>query len=338
MQTIVCGNPIPQGNSQVGYGPAEESLAVFEVTQVATAKGITVIAAAGNGNVDLDAASCAGRYDRNMRDSGAVIVGAGGSGVKCEGESNVGPREKLAFSTYGSRLDVHGWGGCIWSTGRGDGYKDPDALDDKNKWYTLSFDGTSGASPIVAGAAANIQGIAMKRFGAPLKPARLRQLLTDTGLHQLGDISKKIGPLVNLRAAIDNLLANSPTMNPTANPTSIPTNAPTTISPTSIPTNAPTTMSPTSIPTNALTTISPTSKPTSIPSNAPTTISPTSKPTSIPSNAPTTISPTGNPTVKPTAIPTISSKSGKASEMPFLPKSGKEGKSQKANKTLGELI
>eukprot|EP00804_Cyclotella_cryptica_P021802 CCRYP_000795-RA/>CCRYP_000795-RA protein AED:0.34 eAED:0.33 QI:0/0.5/0/1/1/1/3/0/676 len=415
MQAIVCGNPVPKDKSQDGYGPAEENQSVFEATQVATGNGITVVAAAGNGQVDLDAANCEGRYDRNIRDSGAVIVGAGGSGFQCPGAQGGAPLEKLDFSTFGSRLDIHGWGECTWTSGYGDAYNDTDARDDENKWYTL-FSGTSGASPMVAGAAANIQGIAMKRFGAPLSPARLRQLLTDTGLPQVGDTSKKIGPLVNLRAAIDSLLAtmsptnsptaspsntpsmsptttptsnpsntpsmsptatptasptNTPSMSPTATPTATPTNTPTmspTATPTASPTNTPTispTATPTASPTNTPTTsptakptasptskptLGPSTKPTAIPTNAPTTISPTSRPTSIPTNPPTKISPTVkpsavlitpvmNPTAKPTVFPSVSSKSGKASEMPILSvKSGKVAKSQKADKTSGELI
>ena len=132
------------------------------------------------------------------------MVGAGGSGT-----AGCSPaRQKLEFSTHGSRVDVHGWGECIWSTAYGEGHKDPSETTNENKWYTDSFGGTSGAGPFVAAAAANLQGIAMKEFGGPRDPLVIRKLLTDTGLPQLGDDNDKhIGPLVNLRAAIDTLLA-----------------------------------------------------------------------------------------------------------------------------------
>ena len=74
-----------------------------------------VVAAAGNGNASLDDLRCMGKYDRTNpnRDSGATIVGAGGSGV-----TGCSPaRQKLGFSTYGSRVDVHGWGECVVTTG-----------------------------------------------------------------------------------------------------------------------------------------------------------------------------------------------------------------------------
>jgi hypothetical protein len=121
---------------------------------------------------------------------------------------------KREDSTYGSRLDVHAWGECIWTTGLSIeeenfvGYKDPSDETDENKWYIMgTFSGTSGAGPIVAAAVANIQGIAKQAFGAPLKPSEVRQLLIDTGLPQLGDTIKHVGPLVNLHGAIDKIFA-----------------------------------------------------------------------------------------------------------------------------------
>ncbi len=196
MQTWVCGTE--------EYGPAEEDQAVFEATKVAVANKRVVVAAAGNGNVNLDDLQCEGKYDRTNpdRDSGAIIVGAGGSGV--DGCSPA--RQKLGFLTYGSRVDVHGWGECVWTTGQGE-YSDPTNPADQNKWYMGGFSGTSSASPFIAAAVANIQGIAMKHFGSPLEPKEVRKLLTETGLLQEGlDADKNIGPLVNLRNAIVKLL------------------------------------------------------------------------------------------------------------------------------------
>jgi serine protease len=240
MQMTTCGMPSDK------YGPAEDQLDVFEATQVAVlASGIVVVAAAGNGDINLDDPACLGKYDRAVRDSGAIIVGAGGSG---RGIGCSPARRKMGLSTYGSRVDVHGWGDCVWTTGYGDGHKDSDAITDETKWYTAGFYGTSSASPIVAAAVANIQGIAIQAFGAPLKPKDVRQLLSDTGLAQEGDTSEHIGPLVNLRGAIDKLLLSVP-------PTNTPTSNPTTT--TAAPTNAPTTNP----------TVSPTTKSTSNPSS-----------------------------------------------------------------------
>jgi serine protease len=147
MQTFACANG--------DYGPAEWDTMVYDATLTATANGFVVVAAAGNGNVDLDDAGCEGRFNLNVRDSGAIIVGAGSAGT----------REKMYFSSYGSRVDVHGYGEQVFTTDYGDVFKDPSDPDDINRWYTAEFSGTSSASPIVAGAAVILQSYASENHG-----------------------------------------------------------------------------------------------------------------------------------------------------------------------------
>ena len=214
MQTGACGGAC--GEVQVGWGPAEWDKDVFDATKVAVGNKIVVVATVGNGNVDLDSPQCNGRFGSNpAQDSGAIIVGAGGSG---SGAAGCGPaRQKLDDSSFGSRVDVHGWGECVWTTGIGDGHKNAADPQDINTFYTAIFSGTSSAGPFVAAAVANIQGIAMKRFGFPLDPEVVRKLLTDTGLPQLGE-GGRIGPLVNLRNAIEKLLDGEITSRPTRKP------------------------------------------------------------------------------------------------------------------------
>jgi hypothetical protein len=252
MQTGVCG--LGWGE----WGPAEGDQSVFDATKIAVANGFVVVAAAGNGNVNLDRAECGGRFDRNIRDSGAIIVGAGGSGV-----NGCSPaRQKMWFSTFGSRVDVHGWGECVVTTGPGDLYNPGDP----NRVYMSGFSGTSSASPFVAAAAANIQGIAMANFGHPLEPKRVREILRDSGIPQVDPNNGAIGPLVNLRGAIDRY---SEWVVDTAKPTC----KPTTKKPTS---KMPTTKKPTlkQTPTMKPTTRKPTSKK---PTSKPTPKKPTSK-------------------------------------------------------------
>lgn len=187
-QAAVCGGGC--GATQVGCGPVEWQQPNFDAISTATALGIVVVQAAGNGNVDLDGPSCGGRFDRSVRDSGAIIVGAGAPGS----------RARLSFSSYGSRVDVQGWGTAVTTAGYGDAF-DPG---DVRQRYTDDFGGTSSASPIVTGAVLALQG-ALKARGASLaSPVEMREALVATGTPQSG--TGHIGPLPNTGAALRWLL------------------------------------------------------------------------------------------------------------------------------------
>lgn len=180
-QNWVCGTE--------NYGPLEYYQDVFDTVSFATAKGIIVIAAAGNGSVNLDHPACLGAFDRRVRDSQAIIVGAGASGT----------RSRLNFSSYGSRVDVQGWGENVVTTGYGDAFN-PD--NDVRRFYTRLFNGTSSATPIVSGAVLAIQGVRKACGLRPLKPREMRDLLARTGTRQGEPVSTHIGPLPNLTAAL----------------------------------------------------------------------------------------------------------------------------------------
>ena len=199
-QAVVCGLNADPAMGPEAYGPVEWLSPVFTAIQTAVAQGFVVIEAAGNGNVDLDQAACSGLFDRTVRDSGAIIVGAGrppNSGVD---------RQREGFSTFGSRVDLQGWGSGVATTGYGDFYQNPDAPTNPDFWYRDGFSGTSSASPIVAGAVANLQGIAFDRSGQPLTPLKIRTLLEETGSPQLGNTAEHIGPRPDLRRAVAQLI------------------------------------------------------------------------------------------------------------------------------------
>ena len=170
------------------YGPLEELQDVFDAISVATAKGIVVVEAAGNGGINLDSPSCNSRYNRNFRDSGAIIVGAGSIG-----------RAKLSFSSFGSRVDVQGWGESVMTTGYGDAFF-PNS--DARQKYTRTFGGTSSATPIVAGAALQVNGIIKACGIRPLSSRSMRKILTSTGSQQSDPINGNIGPLPSIKAAV----------------------------------------------------------------------------------------------------------------------------------------
>jgi serine protease len=192
-------------DSDVGYVPVEwdQTKKVRNAIQNATARGRIVIEPAGNGYQNLDdpvyTDTTTGKNWFSV-DSGAIIVGAGKApGCTLDSDPAIA-RGRLSFSDYGSRLNVQAWGDCVWTTG----YGDLQGGTDSNLWYTYRFGGTSSASPIVAASAAVLSSIAKSR-GTTLTPATVRSLLKATGQPQTFGNTGNIGPLPNLKAAIDAL-------------------------------------------------------------------------------------------------------------------------------------
>jgi len=175
-------------SSMPGPHPCETVPSIFAAVEAATANGIHVFAASGNGDNNLDSGAYGGLFDRNVRDSGAVLVGA----------SDGATLNKASFSNYGSRLDAHGWGWDVVTSGYGDLQGGP-----VTQQYTSAFSGTSSASPIVTGAGVILNSIHRTVLGTPIDPLVLRSLLTSTGTPQGSGGS--IGPRPNVRAAIDSL-------------------------------------------------------------------------------------------------------------------------------------
>jgi subtilisin family serine protease len=171
---------------------------VFDVIKAATDRGVVVIEAAGNGYEDLDHRAYGGRFDRGKRDSGAIMVGAG-----APPRVGFSDRERLDFSNYGARVDVQGWGRKVATLDYGD-LQDCSTTNEADRHYTGEFSGTSSASPIVAGAALILEGVARSK-GAIITPRNMRELLRRTGTPQAGDTSKQIGPRPDLSRALHEL-------------------------------------------------------------------------------------------------------------------------------------
>ena len=178
------------GGQNNEYVPAEYNNVIWDLTKAATDAGIIVIAAAGNGNQNLDSEFYAPYMNRG--NSGAIIVGAG---------SGTANRSKLYFSTYGSRLDLQGWGQNVLAAGYGS-YATYD--DDPNRTYTL-FNGTSSATPIVASAAILTQSYYHQQTGNYMTPSEIREVLVQTASPQGGNRTQNIGPLPNVKTAIERI-------------------------------------------------------------------------------------------------------------------------------------
>lgn len=180
---------------QKGYVCMEYWQANFDAIQLAWAKGIIVCQAAGNGQESLDDPLYENRFDTAYRNSHAIIVGAG-----APPSGNYGPdRSWMWPSNYGSRVNLQGYGHEVVTTGYGDLFN---GGGDERQFYTAGFNGTSAATPMVAGAAAALQGIYMNRYsGAVLTADRLRDVLVATGSPQQSNPGAHVGPRPDLRAA-----------------------------------------------------------------------------------------------------------------------------------------
>ncbi|MRG59966.1 S8 family serine peptidase [Agromyces sp. CFH 90414] len=176
------------------YLPVEVESAVFDAIRDATDAGIVVVEAAGNGSTDLDAfTDAAGKHvlkrgDADFRDSGAIMVGAASSSA---------PHSRLGFSNFGSRIDCYGWGQGITTTG--DGWTGTSTTE-----YTAFFGGTSGASPIVSGAAVLLQSWHRDREGWAMSPDDVRTWLSSSiNTPSANPSTDRIGVMPNLRAIIE---------------------------------------------------------------------------------------------------------------------------------------
>ena len=193
----------------------------FQAISDATAKGILVVEAGGNGQENLDdgaynnpqvgfPASWSNPFALGGRQSGAIIVGAGNppAGTHGRTQDTFGynevfvDRARCGFSNFGSRVDCQGWGWEVTSTGYGQLQGG-----NPNQYYTDTFAGTSSASPIVAGTLACVQGALKARGLALLTPASAQALLRGTGSAQLDAPGRPATDRIGNRPDLNQIMA-----------------------------------------------------------------------------------------------------------------------------------
>lgn len=190
-------------------GPIEAYDLEFDAIRLATALGIIVVEAGGNGTNNGSAPPLAmdsftdpmGRQIFNpasadFRDSGAIIVTAATSAA---------PHTRLAYGPHGQRIDCYAWGQNI-NTCSSDASGDTDN-------YTTGFGGTSGASPIITGAALCVQGMAEASLGHRFGARQMRAILRNpaNGTPPAASETTAMGVMPNLRQIIDgNVLGLTP--------------------------------------------------------------------------------------------------------------------------------
>ena len=190
-----------------GY-PIEVDEVMFTAIRRATTAGVIVIEAAGNGtekvgrNLDRaiprradDSPSMnLNRRSGSFRDSGAIMV----SGCRANLASQGGHR-RVAYTSYGSRIDCYAWGEKVVTAGGGNFGPVARAA---RRQFTSSFGGTSSAAAIIAGAAILVQEMAKAWTPSALGPAQMRSILSDpiTGTVVLAPSGKKkVGVMPDLK-------------------------------------------------------------------------------------------------------------------------------------------
>lgn len=193
------GMPCNNGNcGQWEFVAMEFYQESFDVIRRASARGLVVVEAAGNGGQDLDASIYLNRFNPAIRSSQAILIGASGAG----------DRLPAMFTNSGRRVDLFAWGGGVVTLGYRIGGVPPFTNNPISRYYTNNFGGTSSASALVAGAVASYQGNRLARGTLPFVAADVRNVLFATGTPQVpGSTARSIGRQPNLAVAMGSVSA-----------------------------------------------------------------------------------------------------------------------------------
>lgn len=167
--------------SGIGSVLLENDFALASLLRLMRARGVIVTLAGGNGvlkrfthpetreALDLDA-----HPEVTIRDSGAIAVGGLEPVFHLPPLTPPPKLQRWTFTTFGSRITCCSWAAGIFA-----------ATDSATTPGALAFgpvDGTSFATPMIAGGVACVQGISLAKNGSVLSPLQIVGLLQDSNL------------------------------------------------------------------------------------------------------------------------------------------------------------
>ncbi len=184
--TFEPGDVLSFSIGPAGCGTLASDQGTWLLLRLAADSGIMCCISAGNDCCSLSGSDFGqiGSIDGMVIDSDVTIVGAvypgrGAFNVYCRlGFSNhcdgCAEPDAVHTSAWGTSVATLGYGSMFFPNG------------DRNRSYTNGFGGTSAAAPQVAALAACLQGLSKQRWGIPLLPRQIRELLSGNGWGQCG--------------------------------------------------------------------------------------------------------------------------------------------------------
>jgi len=199
-------------NPRFGSVPVSDDPAGRIWMEVGTGMGIVMIESAGNDDLDLD--TVPGFRPSDPRAGSIIVTG----GHPLTHDRVIDPSTGSPVFSIGSHVRLQGWGtqvatlgGCqLFHALPGEpppfcGSPAPCPAFDSVQGYTPSFSGTSAAAPMVAGAAASLQGIRLAHGLPLLDGPQMERVLRETGTPGVGDLSDM--PLPDLHRAASRILS-----------------------------------------------------------------------------------------------------------------------------------
>jgi len=172
--------------------PFEYDPGIYAAIRFAAARGITVLQAAGNEHQRLgffseDAYPLGGQtsifngHDTFLRFYDCALPGCRPpSGGFVIGATDGGIANKAGFTSRGPRVDFNSWGQRVATIAYGSAFDDSfiiAGVSVARHDYTLTFNGTSSATPIMAGLVLQLQGLVKAHTGKLMRPEKLRVAL-----------------------------------------------------------------------------------------------------------------------------------------------------------------